>query len=133
MLWAMKTKGTTYPAPKPQAVELKEYAGGSFGDAADKGMLRTQVYLTQAEHRFLQQEASRRGEPMSAFLRRIIDDKMTIPADAWANNPMLEPTPDDSVEGPEDGALNHDHYAYGAPKKYKKVRGKWVMKAEDEP
>ena len=129
----MKAKSTTYPPSEPQAQQVKEYAGGGFGEVADKGMLRTQVYLTHAEHQFLQREAVRRGEPMSAFLRRIIDEKMAIPADAWTNNPMLEPTPDDEFEGPEDGSLNHDHYAYGAPKKYKKVRGKWVMKAEDEP
>jgi len=129
----MKTKGANYPSMPAQSHELKEYAGGSYGVVADKGMVRTQVDLTQAEHQFLQREAFRCGEPMSACLRRIIDEKMAIPADAWTNNPMLEPTPDDEIEGPEDGSLNHDHYAYGAPKKYKKVRGKWVMKAEDEP
>jgi hypothetical protein len=129
----MKNKSPAYPPPSGQAHELKEYAGGPFGEGAEKSMLRTQVYLTQAEHQFLRREAFRRGEPMSAYLRRIIDEKMAIPADAWTNNPMLEPTPDDAIEGPEDGALNHDYYAYGGSKKYKKVRGQWVMKAEDEP
>jgi hypothetical protein len=71
---------------------------------------------------------------MSAVLRAIIEERMTIPEDVWTNNPMLQPTPDTPAwEGPEDASLNHDHYAYGAPKKYKKVRGKWVLKAEDEP
>jgi hypothetical protein len=97
-------------------------------------MIRTQVYLTRAEHDFLTREGERTGEGMSAALRGIIDEKMNIPEDAWTNNPMLEPTPyDPDYEGREDGSLNHDHYAYGAPKKYKKVRGKWVMKREDEP
>lgn len=97
-------------------------------------MIRTQVYLTRAEHEFLTREGERTGQGMSAALRGIIDEKMNIPEDAWTNNPMLEPTPyDPDYEGREDGSLNHDHYAYGAPKKYKKVRGKWVMKREDEP
>jgi hypothetical protein len=97
-------------------------------------MVRTQIYLTRAEHDFLLREGERTGEGMSAVLRGIIDEKMSIPDDAWTNNPMLEPTPNDpDYEGREDASLNHDYYAYGAPKKYKKVRGKWVMKKEDEP
>ena len=100
----------------------------------EPAMVRTQIYLTRAEHDFLQSEAARRNEPMSAVLRGIIDEKMTIPEDAWTNNPMLEPTVHDpDFEGHEDGALNHDYYAYGGSKKYKKVRGEWVLKREDEP
>ena len=87
---------------------------------AEEAMVRTQVYLTRAEHDFLLREAERRREGMSAVLRGIIDQRMNVPEE--------EP----GAEGLEDGSLNHDHYAYGAPKKYKKVRGKWVMKAEDE-
>ncbi len=102
--------------------------------AAGGAMVRTQVYLTRAEHSFLQQEAVRRGEPMSAYLRKIIDEKMAIPEQAWTSNPMLDPTPGTpDWDGPEDSSLNHDFYAYGAPKKYKKVRGKWVLKIEEEP
>ena len=91
-------------------------------------MVRTQVYLTRAEHDFLQNESGRRGEPMSAFLRSLIDERMSIPDDAWTNNPMLEPTPDDpDFEGREDSAINHDHYVYGGPKKYEKRKGKWAL------
>lgn len=90
-------------------------------------MVRTQIYLTRAEHDFLQSEAGRRNEPMSAVLRGIIDEKMTLPADAWTNNPLLEPTVDDpDFEGHEDGSVNHDYYAYGGEKKYHKFNGKWV-------
>jgi len=93
----------------------------------EPAMVRTQIYLTRAEHDFLQSEATRRNQPMSAVLRSIIDEKMTIPEDAWTNNPMLEPTVHDpDFEGHEDGALNHDYYAYGGQKKYHKVKGKWV-------
>ena len=117
----------------------KQTAGDAFKEAiapyvVEPAMVRTQVYLTRAEHEFLQTEATRRNEPMSAVLRSIIEEKMAIPEDAWVNNPLLEPTPHDpNFEGHEDGSLNHDFYAYGGSKKYKKVRGKWVLKREDEP
>lgn len=100
----------------------------------EPAMVRTQVYLTRAEHDYLQSEAARRNEPMSAVLRSIIDEKMTLPEDAWTNNPMLEPTVNDpGYEGHEDASINHDYYAYGGSKKYKKVGGEWVLKGEDEP
>lgn len=93
----------------------------------ESAMVRTQIYLTRAEHDFLQTEAGRRGERMSAVIRSIIDEKMTIPDDAWTNNPMLEPTPGiEGWKGREDGAINHDHYIYGSAKKYQKVAGEWV-------
>ena len=63
-----------------------------FEAAALESMVRTQIYLTRAEHEFLQAEAGRRGAPMSAVIREIIDEKMRIPADAWASNPLLAPT-----------------------------------------
>ena len=92
------------------------------------GMVRTQIYLTRAEHGFIAAEAARRGEPMAAVIRGYIDDKMRLPDSAWALNPMLDPTPEDSrLELPEDAAINHDHYLYGAPKKYLKRRGQWVL------
>lgn len=95
---------------------------------SEEAMVRTQVYLTRAEHTFLTREGERTGEGMSAVLRRIVDDKMKIPEDAWTNNPMLEPTPDDPEwEGPGDGSINHDHYVYGGPKTHEKRNGKWVL------
>lgn len=91
-------------------------------------MVRTQIYLTRAEHEFLQFEGARRNEPMAAVIRRIIDEKMVLPDEAWTRNSLLEPTPyDPEYEGHEDSSLNHDHYAYGAPKKYGKRGGKWVL------
>jgi hypothetical protein len=128
-------KKNRYPKAREEAQALRELAVGLDREplAPEEAMVRTQVYLTRAEHNFLQKEAYRRGEAMAAFLRRLVDEKMAPPEDAWTNNPMLQPIPDTPEwEGPEDASLNHDHYAYGAPKKYKKVRGKWVLKPEDE-
>jgi hypothetical protein len=115
---------------KPEAVALKE-ATPLYGVPPETAMVRTQIYLTRAEHEFVQSEAARRGVPMSRVIRNIIDEKMTIPEDAWTNNSILEPTVvDPDYEGHEDSSLNHDHYAYGAPKKYGKRDGKWVLLPE---
>jgi hypothetical protein len=101
--------------------------------AVETTMVRTQVYLTRAEHDFLQFEAARRNEPMSAVLRGIIDEKMTIPEDAWTNNPLLRKSPKvKGWKGRRDGSINHDHYIYGAPKKYHEVNGEWVPINPDE-
>ena len=89
-------------------------------------MIRTQIYLNKQEYDFLQMEAKRRDEPMAAVIRDLIDEKMTVPDDAWTNNPMLTPTPHNpDGSGHEDGGINHDHYIYGCPKKWIKVNGKY--------
>ena len=90
-------------------------------------MVRTQIYLTRAEHDFLQAESARRSEPMAAVIRSFIDEKMEMPEDAWTNNPMLEATPHDpSFVGHEDGGINHDYYSYGTPRRWMKRNGRWV-------
>lgn len=92
-----------------------------------ESMVRTQIYLRKSEHEYCQAEAKRRDEPMAAVIRSFIDEKMEIPQEAWTNNPMLRPTPDDpTFEGHEDDSINHDHYIYGGPKKWIKVDGEWV-------
>ena len=56
-----------------------------------------------------------------------IGENKEIPEDAWTNNPMLQPTPHDpNWKSPSDGAINHDHYIYGCPKKWIKVNGQYI-------
>ncbi len=118
-------------APTPPAV-LRDVFAPNLEINETQGMVRTQIYLTRAEHGFIATEAARRGETMAAVIRGCIDDKMRVPDTAWMANPMLEPTPSDTGQVlPEDAAINHDHYLYGTPKKYLKKRGKWVL-AEPE-
>jgi hypothetical protein len=120
-----KQKTFKYPSPKSSGMELKEAAVAYEVEAAP--MVRTQIYLNKNEYDFVQREASRRDEPMAAVIRNFIDEKMEIPEDAWTNNPMLEPTPHDPEwKGHEDGGINHDHYIYGCPKKWIKMKGKYV-------
>jgi hypothetical protein len=114
-----------YPALKSSSTELKE--SGVAYEAGEAPMIRTQIYLNKSEHEYVQREASRRDQPMAAVIRSFIDEKMEIPEEAWTNNPMLEPTVHDpDWKGHEDAGINHDHYVNGCPKKWIKVKGKWV-------
>lgn len=111
------------PAKKdPNAIRLAE-EHNAYDAGGGESMVRTQIYLTRDEHAFLLREASRQDTPMAAVIRGYIDEKMG--GNGWDKNPLLEP-PAGDFSGPEDAALNHDHYVYGAPKLYKKVKGKWV-------
>lgn len=122
----MKAKKTTN-TPEPESAIVREEPRQWTMTPEEEAMVRTQVYLTRKEHEFLTREAAIENSSMAAVIRRIVDDRMEVPDAAWAGNPLLEPTPDDpSWEGHEDGARNHDHYISGAPKAFRKVRGKWV-------
>jgi len=120
-----KQKPFKYPKPKSSAMELKEAAVAY--EVEEAPMIRTQIYLNKNEYDFIQREASRLDEPMAAVIRNFIDEKMDLPDEAWANNPMFKPWPaDPHNDSPEDAAINHDHYLYGGPKKWIKVKGKYV-------
>jgi hypothetical protein len=126
----MKAKRSK-PAASGKDSELKDAVAPYVVPAPESSMIRTQIYLTPAEYHFLQAESQRRKEPMAAVIRSIVDDKMELPDDAWTNNPMLRPTPKDpTFDLPEDAAINHDHYLYGTPKRYVKVKGQWVLAEE---
>ena len=90
-------------------------------------MRRTQIYLSRDEYDFLQREAARQDKPMAAVIREFIDERMRIPDDAWVNNPILKQWPHDPTwKGHEDAGINHDHYIYGCPKKWIKVKGEYI-------
>ncbi len=123
----MKKKKTTCPGSLSDAIVLQDQAPPYKAVPLSESMVRTQVYLTRGEHEFLQTEAERVGEPMSAYLRRIIDEKMQIPDSAWHANPMLDPTPEVAGwVGHKDAAINHDHYLYGGAKRFRKTGEKWT-------
>jgi hypothetical protein len=119
-------------AVKSKGIPVKE-AGVSYASKAEpapaSGMVRTQIYLTPEEHQFVDSESRRKGIPMAAVIRDFIEEKMRVPDEAWAK--FLAPVADDpDWDGPEDGSINHDHYVYGAPKRYIKKNGKWVETPE---
>ena len=119
--------GVSYREPAQETGEplmLKDAAPACEVD--ESPMIRSQVYLSKREHEFLQHEAARQAQPMAAIIRAFIDEKMNIPESAWTDNPLLSPPADSGFVGPEDGAINHDHYVYGGPRKWMKRRGQWV-------
>ena len=121
----MKKRKTYYPPHKESADSVLNDAPAY--PPAESAMVRTQIYLSRPEHIFIQNEAARQGQPMAAVIRAFIDEKMNVPEDVWTNNPLLSPpVPDPNWKGREDGAVNHDHYIYGAPKKMMKRKGRWV-------
>ncbi|MBU6400238.1 MAG: hypothetical protein KGS61_07950 [Verrucomicrobia bacterium] len=89
-------------------------------------MHRTQIYLSREEFEFVQGEATRRGEPMAAVIRSLIDERMQVPAEVWEQNPLLASPADPGFVGPADGAINHDHYVHGTPRRWIKRRGRWL-------
>jgi len=120
-----KQKTIKYPPLKSSSLEMKEAAVAY--EVEEAPMVRTQIYLNKNEYEFVQREASRRAEPMAAVIRNFIDEKMELPDEAWTNNPMFKPWPaDPDNDSPEDAAINHDHYLYGGPKKWIKVKGKYI-------
>ncbi len=128
MLYIRRMKrGGKYPSAPGGASELKDGPAVTV-PAESAAMIRTQIYLNRSEYDFVQAEAAHRREPMAAVIRSYIDEKMQLPEAAWAENPMLKPTPRDArLDLPEDAAINHDHYLYGTAKKYIKAKGKWML------
>lgn len=111
-------------------IKLKEDQSGYDAGASTAAMIRTQIYLTREEHAFLQAEVEKRGKPMASIIRGYIDEKMPEPELDWSKHPFLQPPADPDFDGPEDLSINHEHYAYGAPKRYVKRRGKWKLAPE---
>jgi hypothetical protein len=115
--------------PKANAVSVKLKESPALAEPVAGPMVRTQIYLSKEEHDFLQRESRRRDEPMAAIIRGFIDDKMKIPDDAWTNNPIFKPWPKEAYsedDGREDAGINLDHYLYGVPKDWIKVKGEWI-------
>src|SRR5689334_23072401 len=122
----LKRKSKFYPSTPGSEPQVLKEAQVAFDPAPSGAMVRTQIYLSRAEYDFLQVQARRREEPMAAVIRSYIDEKMQVPQEVWENNPLLAPPADPGFIGPEDGAINHDHYVHGAPKKWMKRKGQWV-------
>ena len=115
----------TYKPRNEAAPRVQEIADiGSAGSEPSQPMVRTQIYLSARQQEFLQRQAQREGETMAGMIRRFIDQKMEVPADAWSVNSLLDLPPEDPAAAhlPEDGSANLDHYVYGTPKRESAVR-----------
>jgi hypothetical protein len=114
-----------YPTKRTGEPDRLKEAAPAY-EVDEPPMLRTQIYLSKPEHEFIQNEAARQGQPMAAVIRALIDEKMDIPESTWTNNALLAPPADPGFVGPADGAINHDHYIYGGPRKWMKCKAQWV-------
>lgn len=105
------------PVPSTRLQEVYDLSYGLESAGAVRAMVRTQIYLTVAEHEFLQSEARKTKGTMASVIRDLIDAKMSLPEDVWSSNPLLEETPEDPAwDGIEDASVHLDHYLYGTPK-----------------
>jgi len=87
-------------------------------------MKRKQIYLTEEQERRLKELAVDRRVPEAALIREalnaFLDEHSFKGFDRMEDSPLWALVGlVDSPEGPTDGALNHDHYLYGGPKKYR--------------
>ncbi len=99
------------------------YNGGAPSEPLHP-MVRTQIYLSARQQEFLQRQAQREGETMAGMIRRFIDEKMAVPANAWTTNSLLDLPPEDPAEAalPVDGSTNLDHYIYGSEKRVRAAK-----------
>lgn len=86
-------------------------------------MIKTQVYLAEADYSELRKEAYETKQTMSEIVRNLIRKELIsqkpVPKRKRKNagEALLELAKKYSFKGPKDLATNLDHYLYGAPKK----------------
>lgn len=73
-------------------------------------MTRTQILLKEAEHRFLTQEATRRGVSVSAYIRGLVEEKMLQAAPPGARLVEIVGLVEDSTGF---AGADHDEVLYG--------------------
>jgi hypothetical protein len=86
-------------------------------------MKRKQIYIEEAQERRLKEIARHRGVAESVLIREAVDEYLGAHGEAARRLSSMEDHPIWSIVGigrnpdaPTDGAVNHDHYLYGAPK-----------------
>ena len=72
-------------------------------------MIRTQVLLTEDQYNFLTEEARSRGLSLSELIRRIVEERRFLLAEAQRRG--AEEMADGAIEGPGD-TPHHDEVLY---------------------
>jgi hypothetical protein len=85
-------------------------------------MKRKQIYIAPEQEEALQEIAYKQGVPVSHVIREAVAayivDQREVSVERPEDHPLWQLVGLlDDPEVPPDGALNHDHYLYGAPKK----------------
>lgn len=79
-------------------------------------MKRKQLYLEEETDRALKRLAARTGRSEAFHVREALRRYLDRPAEQ-EDDPLIRLIGlVDDPEGPDDVAVNHDHYLYGAPK-----------------
>jgi predicted transcriptional regulator len=78
-------------------------------------MERTQIYLDEELKEALRAVAEREGRSLAAVVREAVAEYVSTRRDVAEDDPLLALI---GIGGGTitDGAINHDHYLYGAPK-----------------
>jgi hypothetical protein len=85
-------------------------------------MKRKQIYIAPEQEEALQEIAYEAGVPVSHVIREAVAAYIAERQEVTVKEPEDHPLwrivgAADDPDAPADGALNHDHYLYGAPKK----------------
>jgi hypothetical protein len=87
-------------------------------------MKRKQIYLEDAQDIALKRLAANRGQSEAALIREAL--QVFLAEEDAGGYDRMEDSPLWGLVGlladskaPEDSSLNHDHYIYGTPKKYR--------------
>jgi hypothetical protein len=87
-------------------------------------MKRKQVYIEAEQEKRLKSLAKKRGVSEAVLVREALDAYLEV--NDFKGFERIEDHPlwglvglATSEEGPTDGSVNHDHYIYGVPKKYR--------------
>ena len=85
-------------------------------------MKRKQIYIAKEQEDALKELAFKQGVSESHLIREAVAAYIADQQEVTVGRPEDHPLWQlvgvlDDAEAPADGALNHDHYLYGAPKK----------------
>lgn len=87
-------------------------------------MKRKQIYIEEGQEVRLKELAADRGVSEAVLVREALD--AYLQANEFKGFERMEDSPlwgivglIDDPDAPTDGSINHDHYIYGTPKKYR--------------
>ncbi|MGE5483886.1 MAG: hypothetical protein ACM3X4_02575 [Ignavibacteriales bacterium] len=83
----------------------------------EKSRYRTQLYLDEAQYRFLRETAARHETSIAGVVRDLIDREMGSVESVDKNDPLFRATQDAIRTGRTDGSVAHDHYIYREPQR----------------
>lgn len=78
----------------------------------DKGRYRTQLYLDEAQYRFLKESAAKYKTSIAGVVRVLIDKEMGGSGSIDEDDPLFRISQTAVRTGRTDGSVSHDRYIY---------------------